>query len=85
MQQSKKKVMEDAKDLTILSGNDYLRRFRRLPNKAPGPDGWTVQVLKTLPPQALDRGSMPPCGSDRRGAGPVDGVSGGLDGQETSN
>ena len=87
MQQSKQKAIEEAKDLKILSGNDFLRRFRRLPNKAPGPDGWTVQVLKALPPQACDwiAEVLPPGGSVGRGAGPVDGVPGGLDGQEATN
>ena len=54
MQRSRQNAVEAAKDLKTLSGNDYFRRFRRLPNKAPGPDGWTVQVLKALPLQACE-------------------------------
>ena len=54
MQKARQLAVEEAKDLKPLSGIDYLRRFRRLPNKAPGPDGWTVQVLKALPLQACE-------------------------------
>ena len=45
---------EEAKELKALTGQDYLRKFRKLPNKAPGPDGWTVQVLRALPLQACE-------------------------------
>ena len=48
MPMSQQKAKEEAKEL----GKDYFRRFRKLPNKAPGPDGWTVQVLRALPLQA---------------------------------
>ena len=54
MQQSQQKARDEAKELKALTGQDLLRRFRRLPNKAPGPDGWTVQVLKALPLQACE-------------------------------
>ena len=48
MQLSQQKAKEEAKELKVLLGEDYFRRFRKLPNKAPGPDGWTVQVLRAL-------------------------------------
>ena len=51
---SQQKAKEEAKELKVLSGKDYFRRFRKLPNKAPGPDGWTVQVLRALPLQACE-------------------------------
>ena len=51
---SQQKAKEEAKELKFLSGKDYFRRFRKLPNKAPGPDGWTVQVLRALPLQACE-------------------------------
>ena len=54
MPQSQLKATAEAKELKALTGKDYFRRFRRLPNKAPGPDGWTVQVLKAIPLQACE-------------------------------
>ena len=54
MQLSQQKAKEEAKELKVLSGKDYFRRFRKLPNKAPEPDGWTVQVLRALPLQACE-------------------------------
>ena len=45
MQLSQQKAKEEAKELKVLSGKDYFRRFRKLPNKAPGPDGWTVSLV----------------------------------------
>ena len=77
MQVSQQRAKEEAKKLMALSGQDYFQRFRKLPNKAPGPDGWTVQVLRAR--------SMPPCRGDGRGPCPVDCVPGGSDGQEAAN
>ena len=57
MPMSQQKAKEEAKKLKVLSGKDYLRRFRKQPNKAPGPDGWTVQVLRALPLQVCKRKS----------------------------
>ena len=54
MQLSQQQAKEEAKELKALTGQDYLRKFRKLPNKAPGPDGWTVQVLRALPLQACE-------------------------------
>ena len=54
MQVSQQRAKEEAKKLMVLSGQDYLQRFRKLPNKAPGPDGWTVQVLRALPLHACE-------------------------------
>ena len=72
MQVSQQRAKEEAKELTVLSGQDFFQRFRKLPNKAPGPNGWNVQVLKAL------RG-------DGRGPCPVDCVPGGSYGQEAAN
>ena len=54
MQVSQQRAKEEAKKLMVLSGQDYFQRFRKLPNKAPGPDGWTVQVLRALPLHACE-------------------------------
>ena len=54
MQVSQQRAKEEAKKLMALSGQDYFLRFRKLPNKAPGPDGWTVQVLRALPLHACE-------------------------------
>ena len=54
MQFSQQQAKEEAKELKALTGQDYLRKFRKLPNKTPGPDGWTVQVLRALPLQACE-------------------------------
>ena len=51
---SQQRAKEEAKKLMALSGQDYFQRFRKLPNKAPGPDGWTVQVLRALPLHACE-------------------------------
>ena len=56
---SQQKAKEEAKELKALTGQDYLRKFRKLPNKAPGPDGWTVQVLRALPLQGRPQPNGP--------------------------
>ena len=54
MQASQQRAMEEAKALPVLTGKDFQGRFRSLPQKAPGPDGWNIPVLKALPLQACN-------------------------------